>query len=230
MNFRISEKTLILGGLTVCLVFFGYTARAQANETETAKRVEQTEKLLEPVEKYVAAIEAFIEKEDKPHLVVADVSDYNESEKPLWRKYDSEEDFEKARAANEAYTVAYIWRKAGRPVAVNLTLSSPSGDWAQFVLYIFRADGSLAKADSTLNTFYGDATVRRTYWFDEQGKLLKETVSYEDLESRKPFDPKSRDFFDQETELYKNAGQLPFAELLTRKPKSKKRNRLTQFF
>jgi hypothetical protein len=50
---------------------------AQANKLETAKRVEQTNKLVKPIEADAKTIEDFVEKEEKPHIVIADVSDYN---------------------------------------------------------------------------------------------------------------------------------------------------------
>ena len=102
---------------------------AQANKLETAKRVEQTDKLVKPVEAYAKTIEDFVEKEMKPHLVIADVSDYNESDKPIWKDRTFEEESEKpSEAGEEAYTIAYIWKKDGKVVATNFTYSSPSGD------------------------------------------------------------------------------------------------------
>ena len=35
------------------------------------------------------------------------------------KNYNSEEALEKVRETTEAYTIAYIWKKAGKPVAVN---------------------------------------------------------------------------------------------------------------
>ncbi len=194
---------------------------AQANKIKTAERVRQTNKQIKQIEEYAKTIDKFVKKEDKPHLVIADISDYNESQKPIWKKYNSEKAFEKARETNEAYTIAYIWKKAGKPVAVNFTYSSPSGDWAQFVLYTFRADGSIAKIDSRLNTFYGDASVLRIFYFDAKGKKLKETVKYQDLQSEKEFNPKDREIYDQDVKIYKNVKNLPFTKLL-RNPIKKK--------
>jgi hypothetical protein len=202
--------TLIL----LILLIFNSMIFAQANKIKTAERVKQTNNQIKTVEVYAKTIDKFVKKEGKPHLVIADMSDYNESQKPIWKSYNSERAFEEARETSEAYTIAYVWKKNGKPVAVNFTLSSPSGDWAQFVLYIFRADGTLAKIDSTLNTFYGDASILRTFYFDEKAKKLKETVKYKDLQTEKNFDPKERDFYDQEVEIYKNAKNLPFAKLL----------------
>lgn len=211
------KLTLIL----LILLIFNCLSFAQANKLETAKRVEQTEKLVKPVEDYAKTIADFVEKTGKPHLIIADVSDYNEAEKPLWKKFASEDEFEKARETTEAYTIAYIWQKDGKTVAVNFTYSSPSGDWAQFVLNTYRADGTLAKIDSRLNTFYGDATILRTFYFDAKGKKLKETVKYQDLQSDETFDPKTREFYDQDVKIYKTVNALPFANLLKSHVKKK---------
>ncbi len=203
------------------LIFFNVLILAQNNKIETAKRVAQTDKLVKPIEDYVKTIEDFVEKQGKKHPLIADVSDYTKSKKPIWKKFASEDEFEKAREAEEVYTIAYIWQKNGKTVAVNFTYSSPSGDWVQFVLGTYRADGTLAKVDARLNTFYGDASVLRTFYFDAKGKKLKETVKYQDLQSDETFDPKTRDFYDQEVEIYKTVNTLPFANLLKSRVKKK---------
>ncbi len=217
MKNLIQKTTLFL----IVLIISSCLSFAQANKIKTAKKDVQTEKLVKPIEDYVETIADFVEKQGKPHLVIADVSDYIESNKPVWKKFASEDEFEKSRDTNEVYTFAYIWQKDGKTVAVNFTYSSPSGDWAQFVLNTYRADGSLAKVDSRLNTFYGDATILRTFYFDAKGKKLKETVKYLDLQSDETFDPKTRDFFDSEVEIYKTVRNLPFANLLKTSVKKK---------
>lgn len=209
-------KNLIknLSLLFLFLTIFSLISFAQTDEAETDKKVK-------PVEEYADAINKFVEKEGKPHLVIADISDYKESEKPLWKKFASEAVFEKSRETGEVYKVAYIWQKAGKPVAVNITYSSPSGDWAQFVVYYFRADGSIAKIDSRLNTFYGNVSALRTFLYDAKGNLLEKTSEFLDLESQKPFDPKDRNFSDREVKIYKSVKNLPFANLLKNPVKKK---------
>lgn len=225
MKNLIRKTTLLLG----VLIIFSCSGLAQTKKLETAETDAQTSKLVKQIEAYAETIADFVEKQGKPHLIIADVSDYTEAKKPVWKKFASEDEFEKARETTEAYTIAYIWQKGGKTVAVNFTYSSPSGDWAHFIVNTYRADGTLAKTDSRLNTFYGDAAILRTFYFDAKGKKLKETVKYQDLQSDQPFDPKTRDFFDQEAQIYKNVNGLPFANLLKtpvkkRNPKVKRRN------
>ncbi len=187
---------------------------AQANKLVTAKRVKQTDKKVKPIEAYAKKIENFVKAEKKPHLVIADVSDFNKDEKPIWKKYASEAEFEKARETQESYEIAYIWNKNNKPVAVNFTYSSPSGDWAQYVYYIFREDGSVARADRELRTFMGDIIVNRIYIYDETGKLLKETKTFRDLETQKPVKA-TKNFQDMDVKIYKSINTLPFASMLS---------------
>lgn len=161
-------------------------------------------------EAYVASIKAFAEKEGEPHVIFADVSDYNEESKAVWKKYDSLKDFENSREEEESYTVAFVWKKEGRIAAVNFTYSSPSGDWAHYVEYVFRPDGSAAGIRRELRTFLGDLIVIRTSLLDEKGVELKSSKEFLDLESEKPVKP-TDSFQDIEVPLYKKVADLPFA-------------------
>jgi hypothetical protein len=195
------------------------TVFAQANKLETAKRVEQTDKLVKPIEVYVKTIEDLVEREEKPHLVIADVSDYNKDENPVWKQYASEAEFEKARETEEAYTIAYIWKKDGKIVQVNFTYSSPSGDWVEYYFQTYRADGSLAKVDRELRTFMGDIIVNRIQIYDETGKLLKETKNYRNLDTQKMIAP-TDNYEDVEVgQAYLQVNKLPFADMLNKKTK-----------
>jgi hypothetical protein len=162
---------------------------------------------------YVKTVNDFAEKQGGPQLIIADVSDYNEDSKPVWKKYASEEALEKAREDEESYTIAYIWFQEDVPVAVNFTYSSPSGDWALYVEYVFRADGSAAGIRRELRTFQGNIIVTNISFLDEKGKVLKETTEFSDLETQKPVTP-TKDYADIDVELYKSVKKLPFASEL----------------
>lgn len=162
---------------------------------------------------YVKSVAEFAEKQGSPHLIIADISDYKDDSKPVWKKYATAEEFENSREDEESYTVAYIWFKDEVPVAVNFTYSSPSGDWALYVEYVFRADGSTAGIRRELRTFQGDVIVLTKFLFDEKGKELKKTTEYFDLETQKPIPP-NKNFADMEVTLYKSVKELPFAKLL----------------
>jgi hypothetical protein len=195
----------------IVLLFQSAIVLAQGN---TAKRAGQTDESVKAIEAYAKQIEAFVKKEGKPHLIIADIADYNKSDQPVWKKYDSEEEFEKARETEESYTIAYNWQKDGKLIATNFTYSSPSGDWAQYVYYVFREDGTTARAERELRTFLGDMIVNRVYIYDKSGKLLKQTKTFRDLNTQKIVKP-TDNFMDMDVEIYKNKGSLPFAGMLS---------------
>ena len=147
-------------------------------------------------------------------MIFADISDYNDNSKPKWRKFASEKALEKFRETTEAYTIAYNWRKNGKIVQSNFTLFSPSGDWAQYDFHYFRANGRIAKIASELRTFIGDLIVLRDLYFNEKGKLIRQTIRYRDLSTEKPVNkPKDQDL-NTDVKIYKTVRRLPFAKLV----------------
>jgi hypothetical protein len=115
--------------------------------------------------------------------------------------------------AEDIYEKALVWTRSGKVVGVTFTLSSPSGDWAHFVTYYFRDDGSLAKIHAEINTFYGEVSIIRDQWYDSSAKQIEATRKVLDLNTRKPKKP-SGDFMDQEVVVYKRVSDLPFSKLL----------------
>jgi len=79
-------------------------------------------------------------------------------EKSRWREFKSEVEREEADTGNDK---AKVWAKDGAVALVSYAFQSPSGDWAHYVSYYFREDGTLAKIHAQLNTFYGNMTVIR---------------------------------------------------------------------
>lgn len=192
------------------LVFFALQSSfvsAQTNKKAEIKRIDA----------YSKRLDALSEKAVEPDLVFADASDYNEN-KPKWRRYNSKKEFEKARETSEFHNIAFVWRKSGRIVRANFTFDSPSGDWVHFVFHYFREDGTLAKVEAQLNTFNGNMTVLRDFYFDRNGKLLRKTTKYLDLQTKKPKNLKEvGDFYDNEVRIFKKTGNLPFASQLRKK-------------
>lgn len=199
------KKTKI--GLFLLAFFVSSTSiiSAQNNKISEIKRIDAYVKTLGALPK-------------SPHIVFADVSDDYNANKPKWKKFASEKEFEKSREAGaESYTTAYVWRKNDRVVVSNFTFSSPSGDWAHYVFHYFREDGTLAKIEARLNTFYGDMTILRDFYFDRRGKVLRKTTKYLDLTTQKPKKAKDGDFYDNEVKIYKKTANLPFAAWLKKK-------------
>jgi hypothetical protein len=172
------------------------------------------------IEAYCKQVDKFVKKLKSPHLVFADTADYNEKDKPKWRKFASEKALEKFRETTaETYSISYNWLKNGKIIKSNFTLFSPSGDWAEYVLHYFREDGTLAKAEQEMRTFNEDLILIQNFYFDRKGKLQKKTVKYLDLRSKKPkkttkeFLSQIKDYISQ-ADYYKKLSELPFAKLL----------------
>lgn len=193
--------------LFFCLIFVlsMLPVAAQTGKSAEIKRINA----------YVKTLDAFVKKSRRPHLIFADTSDYNDDNKSQWRKFASEKSLAKFREKTETYTVAYNWRKNGRLVQSNFTLFSPSGDWAQYDIHYFRADGTIAKIASELRTFYGDLIVLSDLYFDGKGRLLRRTVRYRDLNTKKAIPkPTDGDFQTTDVTVYKTVRRLPFARLI----------------
>lgn len=173
------------------------------------------------IKAYCKTVDVFLKRNKNPHLVFADISDYNDDSKSKWRKFSSDKALEKFRTRNETYTIAYNWRKNGKLIQSNFTFFSPSGDWANYVYHYFRPDGTLAKVESDMRTFYDDMIILQTIYFDSKGKILSKATQYKDLRSKKKKEP-SKDFLrDFEgikngEDYFKKVSKLPFARLLNR--------------
>lgn len=170
------------------------------------------------VDTYVRSVKK-ITAGNRNRIVVADTGDH-EANKAQWKKFASEKALEKYRETSETYSIAYNWKKDGKVVASNFTDFSPSGDWTQYTFHYFRPDGTLAKVESELRTFYGDWIVTRSYYFDTAGKRIKRTAKYLDLNTKKPKKP-SKEITDDANgtfavTYYKSVSKLPFAALIDR--------------
>ncbi|MEO6656251.1 MAG: hypothetical protein ABIO36_09240 [Pyrinomonadaceae bacterium] len=155
----------------------------------------------------------------KASLIFADTSDYTDAKaKQEWQKFATEKALEKFRETTETYNIAYNWQKNGRIAAANFTSFSASGDWAMYIFHCFRDDGSLARAKLELRTFYGDYIVTQLRYFDRGGKVLRKSIKYQDLTTRKPKKPPS-DYNSNfsEADVFMKTSKLPFAHLLNKK-------------
>lgn len=159
------------------------------------------------IDSYVTEIQRYTKQNPRMRLLFADVSPYD-SEKPEWKKFKTKAALEKL----EVYDSAVAWTRKGKVVAVDLALSSPSGDWADFVRYYFREDGSLAKVEGRLNTFFGDVSLIRNQYFNQRGELVRKTTKVLDLYTQKP--KKTTEYMDQEVPVYRKVEELPFFKLL----------------
>ena len=105
-----------------------------------------------------------------------------------------------------------VWTRDGKVVLAFFGFTSGSGDWYHFIKYYYREDGTLAKIQARLNTFYGNVSVLRDRYYDTNGKLLKSTRRYLDLQTHKPV--KKANFHDDPVPMFSNTSALPFYRLL----------------
>ena len=105
-----------------------------------------------------------------------------------------------------------VWTRDGNVVLAFFGFTSDAGDWYHFIKYYFRADGTLAKIEARLNTFYGSVSVLRDRYYDTNGKLLKSTRRYLDIRTQKPV--KKANFEDEPIPMYRKVTDLPFHKLL----------------
>lgn len=206
------KKFVLFTLLIVFCVLQTLPVFAQANKKAEIKRIDA----------YCKTIDAFIKRHKNPQLIYADISDYEQNAKPKWRKFASEKALEKFREMSETYSIAYNWQKNGKIIKSNFTLFSPSGDWANYVYHNFRADGTLAKAESETRTFNGDLIIIQNFYFDKNGRLLRKTIKYLDLQTEKPIKPtkeflENRGNFSNDVEYFKKTSKLPFASLSRKK-------------
>jgi hypothetical protein len=155
---------------------------------------------------------AYIEKLEP--RVFADVA--IQGRPAAWKEFATEEDRRKADLGQNLNANAYLWQRDGKVLRTTFTLQSPSRDWALVSLLTYRPDGTLAVLASTMNSFYGDITVKREYVFDGRGILRKKSVKAFEIGTDKPKDLKAlgRDFFDMQPPIYRRVRDLPFVHLL----------------
>jgi len=164
------------------------------------------------ISSYTTSIERLTTSNAK-RRIFADVSSGYENGPEEWKEFRSERERTKAETGDNMNQTAAVWTKNGKLVVTKMSLTSPSGDWVHFINYYYREDGTLAKIQAQLNTFYGDVSVVREQYFQANGKVIRSTTRYLALGTKKPV-RKPKDFFDQEVTVYKTVSELPFAKLL----------------
>lgn len=163
---------------------------------------------------YCAEVDAFIRRRRQDGRILANVASAGSF--PRWQAFTSE----KARQAAESPAGdnlnenASVWLKGSKIIGVNFTFQSGARDWAHFVMYYYREDGTLAKVEAMLNTFYGGMSVIRERYYDGRGGLLQESVEYRDLKTNRRRKP-GETFVDNEFPTYKTVEELPFKHLIS---------------
>ena len=140
-----------------------------------------------------------VERAAKPRKVFAVYTDENYSKAPRWV----------LRRPAKAMVVEElaVYRRGKRIRAAKLMRTSPSGDWAQYLTYCYRADGTLAFVLAELRTFLGDVRVVDRHYFGADGRQIRKTRRIFDLKTNKPITAK-RDFQEMGTLIPKTTRAL----------------------
>lgn len=181
------------------------TGRTQANQSNVAA-----------IESYAAGLDRYIKRNARAARYFADTASYETDNAPArWEEFKTKRALDKAWEDGKTYASSNVWFNAtGQPVVTLFTLSSPSGDWVQYITNYYRKDGTLAKMNAELRTFMGDVIRINDRLYDEQGKRLKEQTRFLDLKTRKPKRVKKDEFMEMEAPLYTSTSALPFYNLL----------------
>lgn len=150
----------------------------------------------------------------KRAIAIADIAEYDAPRRE-WKRFESPEIMEKFAQENIVYTAALNWVQGKKVRVTSITYSSPSGDWARFVKYVFYSDGLTAKITDEMRTFYGDCILRTSIYLSRGGRVLKRQSRSYDLVTNKPRKRKCDTGTD--TAVFRNAFELPFYALIIRK-------------
>jgi len=165
------------------------------------------------IETYCKDVDNFIKRNNTHPRIFANVASGVERVPVKWQEFNTESDRQTADTGENLNENAYVWIRNGKLVGANFTFQSPSRDWVKFVMYYFREDGTLAATKETFNTFNGNLSMERKKLFDAQGKLLRSSVKYSDLQTG--WARRSRNnFTNEDVPIYRTIQSLPFYGLL----------------
>lgn len=199
--------------ITILLVLTTSVARSAQSPSFLAS--------VEAIEGLCEKASAFAKKSESTVRIFADVSDpYDRSSREEWREFKNAPELQRANKESQLCTEAFVWGTEDFAF-VSMFFTSPSGDWAHYVDYCFRQDGSLARSESTLNTFNvhhpeddnaGPVSRIRTKHFENTGPSIRTQSKVIDLKSKKPAPKVS--LMDQDEPIFRNIRELPFIALL----------------
>lgn len=203
---RLSLLTISRALLAACLTL-GITASSAA-----VLEAQNPADNIASIEAYSKQMDAYTKRNARAGRLFGDTRAYESGDEPaLWKEFKTKRALQRA----EVYSAATAWTAStGEVVVVNMDMSSPSGDWAQYNNYYYRSDGTLAKLRAEMRTFLGNVIVIRDRFYDSKGKLLQEKTRYLDLQTRKPKKIKEGEFMDIPPEVYAKTSALPFYALL----------------
>ncbi len=166
---------------------------------------------VEMIMNYCAGVEAFEKSHDHDGRLFTNIgTEENSTDK--WREVSDKKGLDKLEYDDSAL----VWFRNGILVEANVTFSSGSGDWANYAHYCFRADHTLARMHSILNTFEGHVRLIRDTLYDSNGTQIRSTSQFFDLDTEKPIQG-TPDFMDAPASVFLKTTDLPFFNLLQQK-------------
>jgi len=193
---KLAQQSLI--ALVLSLSAFGFGAVAQTQTASPAPASSSAE--VSDIKAYTSAVDRFTKARKFRTFGV-----FYKGDKGSWRELKGKSDQQLDESCD-------VWTRDGKVVLAFFGFTSGSGDWYHFIKYYYREDGTLAKIQARLNTFYGNVSVLRDRYYDANGKLLKSTRRYLDIETHKPV--KKANFHDDPIPMFSKASALPFFRLL----------------
>jgi hypothetical protein len=206
------KRILVMSGLFVIAIALLVGGNSAIAQDGAGLSTSQPKGRVADIEAYANDIDSYVKTAEAKERIFANIASGTKSEAAKWSEFNSDDERKKADTGDNLNESAYVWTRDGKVIGANFTFQSPSRDWAQFVMYYFRVNSTLAKSTSTLNTFNGGITVIRQDYYDSKGMLLKGTTHCKDLKSQQP--RPCGDFEDKPAPLYKSVNQLPFYLLL----------------
>jgi hypothetical protein len=195
-NCRFVTKSLI----ALVLLLSNQCFRAAAQTPTTSPTRTTSDAQISEIKKYTTQVDRFSKARKFRTFGV-----FYKGDKGSWRELKGKSDQQLDESCD-------VWTRDGKVVLAFFGFTSGSGDWYHFIKYYYREDGTLAKIQARLNTFYGNVSVLRDRYYDANGKLLKSTRRYLDIETHKPV--KKANFHDDQIPMFSKASALPFFRLL----------------
>ncbi|MBI3910644.1 MAG: J domain-containing protein [Armatimonadetes bacterium] len=142
-----------------------------------------------------------------------------------WRAFNSDQqrnevlDYDSHPDKIYSRDLANVYVRSGAVVVSYCLLDSASGDWAHYITYYYRRDGTLAKLDSELRDLAYARVVIRTRYYGADGTLIASETRYFDIHTRRRKKPSAELRQDlalpgRAILIYERAGDLPFYELV----------------
>ncbi len=131
-----------------------------------------------------------------------------------WLEFPDLGTLRKMAGVRAIYDIAEVWTLPSGILFVSMYLTSESGDWASFIDYCYRPNGSLARIESDYRFLPGGGTRRiRTQIFSLDGKISSQYRRLFDIKTGKLLTTTSFPR-DRDDPVYLTPSSLPFSSQL----------------